>query len=105
MTDYRPENVDGSFLVYRDKPLVRHGNWLVYGDLSEKYALYLVIVSTKKVTVEGREEEVPNGVMVQIMSTDESKPITERLVKQSMETGLYNALDLGIEWLNSYNNG
>ena len=103
MAEYKPENIEGGYIIYKGKPLVRHQGFSVYGDLSEKYALYLIVVNTKKIKIGDVEEDVPDNVIVQIMSTDESKPTTERLVKQSMESGLYNALDIGIEWLNRQN--
>ena len=33
------------------------------------------------------------------MSTDSSKPLPERVVKQSSKTGLYTALEIGSMWL------
>ena len=57
--------------------------------------LYLTIMTTK----EYRGQTVPDKVAVQLVNTDTSLPVRKRVVKQSIQEGLYGALDLGIEWL------
>ena len=37
------------FLTYKGKPLVRKGNEIYYGDMSEKYVILFKIQSTKRV--------------------------------------------------------
>ena len=36
------------FLTYKGRPLVRNGNTLYYGDMSEEFVIMIQIVSTKK---------------------------------------------------------
>ena len=43
--------------------------------------------------------------MVQLVSTDKSKSVSERTVKQYMKNGLYDAMDIGTYWLNKLNSG
>ncbi len=84
-----------SFLTYKEKPLVRMGNTLYYGDMRDKYVVMLTIMGS-------HEEDGINfadRVMVQLLSTDASKPITERFIKKSEKNGLYNALDIASIWL------
>ena len=42
-----PEKLD--FLKFKDRPLVRSGKTVFYGDMSEKYVIKMEIKSTKKV--------------------------------------------------------
>ena len=91
--------VKGKFLEYKGKPLVREGNMICYGDMSEKYILSLMIVSTKK----AGKLELPDSILVQILSTDTSRPQYERIVKQAEKKGLYEAFDIGVEWLERQN--
>ena len=35
------------FLMYKDKPLVRKGNTIYYGNMSDKYVIMFQILSTK----------------------------------------------------------
>ena len=48
MADTR-KKVEGKFLEYLDKPLVREGNTICYGDMNEKCILVLEIMSYKEV--------------------------------------------------------
>ena len=83
------------YLMYKGKPLVRSGNTLYYGDMSEKCVVMLQILSTKTV----KDLTVADKVQVQLMSTDPDLRIKERILKKSEKTGLYNAMDIGAVWL------
>ena len=87
-------NIDGSYLTYKGKPLVRKGNDLFYGDLSDEYYLSMMIMSQKQVNVGDTSVEVPDTVLVQVLTKD-GKPVKQKLVKN----GLYEAFDLGCVWL------
>ena len=101
MADYKANGVIGDYMVYRDKPLVRQGNMYCYGDMKDDYVLFLLVFTTKKSEING--EEIPDHVMVQVMSTDESKSPSERLAKQFEKNGLYDAIDIGLIWLEKLN--
>lgn len=83
------------FLTYKGKPLVRSGNTIYYGDLSEKCVVMMQVLSTK--TVNG--QEVADRVSVQLLSTDEELRMKDRILKKSEKNGLYSALDVGAVWL------
>lgn len=86
---------DGEFLMYKGKPLVRSGNTLYYGDMSEKYVVMFQIQTFKKVN----DLNVADKITVQLLSTDPNLRIRERLIKKSEKRGLYNAMDIGSIWL------
>ena len=88
------ENVQGSYLTYKGKPLVRHGNEIYFGDLSDEYHLFMMIMSQKTVTIGEKSVEVPDMILVQVCSKD-GKPVKQKMVKD----GLYEAFDLGCVWL------
>ena len=83
------------FLTYKGRPLVRNGNTLYYGDMSEEFVIMIQIVSTKK---EG-DLEMADKVLVQLLSTDIELRPRERIIKKSEKIGLYNAMDIGAIWL------
>lgn len=93
------------YLMYRGKPLVREKNAICYGDMSDKYILFLIILSTVAVdsNTPGKKCEVPDKILVQILSTDTSKPSHERMVKQFEKNGLFEAMDIGLIWLDKLN--
>lgn len=96
--------VDGKYLMFRGKPMMRQGNTICYGSMNDKYILFLGIINTKK--QEGTTEEcgeVPDNILVQILSTDTGKPLQERMVKQFTKKGLYDALEIGLFWLEKFN--
>ena len=101
MADYKSNGVIGDYMFYSDKPLVRQGNMYCYGDMKDDYVLFLLVFTTKKSEING--EEIPDHVMVQVMSTDESKSPSERLAKQFEKNGLYDAIDIGLIWLEKLN--
>ena len=83
--------VEGKYLEYLDKPLVREENTICYGDMTEKYVLLLEIMSYKK----AGDIEVPDTVFIQVLSTDG----TQQIYKQGQKSGLYDAFDIGMVWL------
>ena len=87
--------VNGDFLIYRDRPLVREENVICYGCMEDPFMLQLIIMSTK----EYRGQTVPDKVVVQLLKTDTSVHSHQRIVKQSIQEGLSGAMDLGIVWL------
>lgn len=82
------------FLKYKDKPLVRCGDVLYYGDMSEKCVAKLTIRSKSKVG----DMDFANRVSIQILNTDFSD--SKKLVIQKGEqTGLFSAIDTAYVWL------
>lgn len=78
-------------LSYKGKPLVRSKNEMYYGNLADPYVVFMQILSSK--TQDG--QELPDKIMVMLLDTDTSLAPKERIAKQSVKNGLYNALDFG----------
>ena len=96
--------VEGQNLVFRGKPLLREGNTFCYGSMSDKYILFMMVLSNKKVKDEnGKETEIPDKIILQVLSTDTSLPPHERVVKQFDRNGLFDAMDIGLIWLDRLN--
>ncbi len=86
---------DSNFLMYKEKPLVRCGNEIYYGDMSEKFVVRFEILSYKK---EGKLE-VADNISVMLLKSDTDAPIADRILKESSKDTLFDALDLGFTWL------
>ena len=99
MTALDGVTVSGKYLMYKGKPLVREANTICYGYMEDKYILTLTIMNT----VPQGDKEVPDKVLIQIVSTDKSLPARERIAKQDLKTGLYDAFELGLMWLDRQN--
>ena len=91
--------VDGDFILYRNRPLVREDNMICYGNVSDPYIIQMIIMSEK----EYKGRKVPDQIYVQLLSTDTSKPMSARVEKDIMRSGLSDALDMGVAWLDRYN--
>lgn len=87
--------VNGKFLMYKERPLVREGNTIIYGNMDDEYVLSLIVMNEK----EYKGEFIPDKVIVQIIKTDPSLSDGEKIVKQDLKNGLYEALELGNIWL------
>ena len=80
------------FVEYKGKPLVRQGDDIFYGDLSEKYYVYMMIMSDKK-SPKG-DVTVPGTIMVQLLDSATKKP-----EKQKITNGLAEAFEFAEAWL------
>jgi hypothetical protein len=84
-----------SFLLYKGKPLVRSGNIIYYGNMSDKYVVMLQILSSRPFG----DMETAERVSVQLQYTDPDIKSRDRIVKKTEKDGLYNAIDIGAIWL------
>ncbi len=78
-------------LTYKGRPLVRCGNDIYYGNMTDPYIVYLQILTTKK----ENGIDVADKVHIVLLSTDDSKPLPERIARQANKVGLFNALSFG----------
>lgn len=89
------EKQKSPFPMYRGKPLVRSGDTIYYGNMTDKYVIKIDI-KTKK-TVE--DMEVADKCIVQLMLTDPEIRSRKQIVKTSEKNGLCLALDIADAWL------
>lgn len=86
---------DNKFFTYKGKPLVRKGNEIYYGDMSDKYVARFEILSSKQED----KLEIADKVSVQILSNDTDAPMKDRVSKETVKNSLFEALDIGFIWL------
>ena len=83
------------FFSYKGKPLVRKGDTLYYGDMSDAYVVMLHIHNTEK----AYDMDMAGDVTVQLMATDPAISPLESIVKRGDKKGFYPALELADIWL------
>jgi len=83
------------FLTFKGKPLVRSGNIIFYGSLSDPYVIMMQILDTIKF----KDMEKANNISIQLQLTDPDVPATDRIVKQAEKIGLFAAMDIADIWL------
>lgn len=90
------KNAKGSgFLSYKGYPLVRNKDEIYYGNMSDKYVIWMQITEKTKVGA----LDVASRVKIYKMATDENLNPIEAIVKQSEKNSLYEALDIAYAWL------
>ena len=86
---------EGSYIEYKGRAFVRENDTICYGNMTDPYILYMMIMSYKKFG----NTEIPDKILIQVLSTDKIKNFADRIVKQGEKRGLYEALDIGVIWL------
>ena len=81
----------GPFPEYKGKPLVREGDAIYFGYMSDPFIAVLNVVNEKN--------GVADTLRVQLMNTDPKVNPLEAVVKNGERKGLYAALDLALEWI------
>ena len=66
------------FLEYKGRPLVRKDNDIYYGDLADKYHVFMMIMAEAP-TAKG--VDIPATIMVQLLAKDSSRPEKQAVSK------------------------
>ena len=84
--------VEGKYLMYQGKPLVREENTIIYGDLNnDPCVLVLEIMSY----VGEGEDKTPDTVLLQIVDAKDPN----KIIKQGQKQGMHAAFEMGLIWL------
>ncbi|MBQ4153288.1 MAG: hypothetical protein IJD11_02935 [Oscillospiraceae bacterium] len=83
------------FFSYKGKPLVRKGDTVYYGDMSDPYVVMLNIQGTEKKF----DMDMAGNVTIQLMATDPTINPLESIIKRGEKKGFYPALELADIWL------
>lgn len=81
-------------LTYYEKPIVRKGKQIFYGNMNDRYILKLTILESKNVN----NLDVATKVRVEIQDNT-AELGNGKTYRKSERENLYSALDLGIFWL------
>ena len=87
-----------TFFTYKGLPLVRKGNELYYGNMSDEYVVRMLIEETK----EENGMQVASKVRIIKMATAKDLPFDKVFVKNAEKSSLYEALDIACAWLGNY---
>ena len=85
--------------MYKGRPLVRSGDTLYYGSMGDKCVAHLQVKS--QAPADGINTAAK--VSVQLIATDESLPLKERMLNKAERDGLYEALAIASIWLDRHN--
>ena len=85
--------------MYKGRPLVRSGDTLYYGSMGDKCVAHLQVKSQAP----AHGINTATMVSVQLIATDESLPLKERMLNKAERDGLYEALAIASIWLDRHN--
>lgn len=83
-------------MMYKNYPLVRKGDELYFGYMSDPYVIYLKVEKSQK----QQDIMVSKNIRLYQMSTDLEHP---NITQQAERDNLYDALDVALAWLNRAN--
>lgn len=81
------------FLTFKGKPLVRNGNTVFYGDMSEKFVIKFEILSSHK----ENDLDVADKIKISLIKNDSEK--LDNVVKSTEKTGFAEAMHFADTWL------
>lgn len=84
-----------NFSTYKGYPLVRCGNHIYYGYMSDPYVIWIQILAQKE--VDGTQ--MVSKVRVMLIDTNEANPLKAVVKNTERECGLYEAVDIADVWL------
>ena len=85
---------NNEYLEYKGRPLVRHEDELFYGDMSDKFYIYMMIMSEK----DTENGSVPDMIMVQLCEGATKSPKS-----QTVAHGFKEAFEYADAWLDRFN--
>lgn len=84
-----------SFLTYKERPLVRSGNVIFYGNLTDKYVVMMQILASSP----DGDIEKSTRISVELQNNDpEAKP-NERVIQKTEKKSMAEAMEIATIWL------
>lgn len=83
------------FLTYKGKPLVRKGNVIYYGNMTDPFVIMISVADSHKV----HGIDIADRVTVQLLNTDPNVNPKDAITKKAEKKGLWAAMDIASVWL------
>lgn len=88
-----------NYLCYKGRPLVRCGNEIYFGNMTDKYIIFMKEIATKKVN----DVDVGTKFEIQLLFTDPDIKGRGKIFKTSEKSSFTDALELAEAWLDRFN--
>lgn len=87
------------YLCYKGRPLVRCGNEIYFGSMSDKYIILIKETASKKVN----DIDIGTKFEIQLLFTDPDIKGRGKIYKTSEKSSFADALELAEAWLGRFN--
>lgn len=88
-----PEKKKQEILYYKEKPLIRRGNLIYYGNPADPYIVMFIVEDSQK----NGDLNVSSRVTIELQTNKGTGK--EKVIKKAERDGLYAAMDIGEFWL------
>ena len=85
----------GEFFTFKNKPLVKNGGTIYYGNMFDKYVVMMKVIDTKIIG----DITLTNNVLVQLMQTSKDVKPQDIVVKKAEKVGIASAMEIADIWL------
>lgn len=84
-----------NILQYKERPLMRKGNIIYYGSMTDRYIIMMQVLENKTVN----DRQVATRVSVQLQQTSPNVRPKDRIVRKIEKPSLWSAMDIASIWL------
>ena len=84
-----------SFLKYKGRPLVRSGNVIFYGNLTDKYVVMMQILASQK----DGDLDSATRISVELQNNDPDAKPNERVIQKTEKKSMAEAMEIATIWL------
>lgn len=89
------ENENKEFLMFKGHPLVRFGNIIFYGSVTDKYIIMMQVIDEEDYSKELPDKK-STKVTIQLQLNGDIK---DRIVKETEKTDMAQAMEIAAIWL------
>lgn len=86
------------FFIYKNRPLIRKDNVIYYGYMTEEFVAMLTVEEFHDV----KDVKVSDRILLQLLSTKADVAPKDVVVKYTVKSTLYEALDIARIWIDRY---
>lgn len=86
-------------LLYKNRPLVRSGDEIYYGNMTDKFIIFMKILSYKEIS----GQKVAGKIQIQMLYTDPDIKGKGKIFKTSEKESMSTALEIATVWLDRHN--
>lgn len=88
---------NNKFLMYKGHPLVRFGNVIFYGSVTDKYVIMMQVIDESDFTgADGKTSKQSSKVIIQLQLNGDVK---DRIVKETEKPNMAQAMEIASIWL------
>lgn len=91
--------MENNYLTYKGRPLVRCGNEMYFGNMSDKFIIFIRELATKKVN----DVDIGTKFVIELRFTDPDIKGQGKIVKSIERASFADSLELAEAWLNRAN--